>query len=131
MIVDTSALIALIANEPEAGAFAVILASSPVNRVSAATFVETSIVVDRALPPGAHGRLDSLIEGSGITIEPLTAEQAQLARTAHRNFGRGSGHRARLNLGDCFAYALAKATGEPLLYTGEDFAQTDIRSALG
>lgn len=130
MIVDTSAIMAIVKDEPEAQAFATLLASSPVNRISAATLVETSIVIDRSLPASAHGRLDALLDSSAMVIESVTAEHADLARTAHQRFGRGSAHPARLNFGDCFAYALAKATGEPLLYKGDDFGHTDIRSAL-
>jgi ribonuclease VapC len=130
VIIDTSAIMAIVKDEPEAGAFATMLAGSPVNRISAATLVETSIVIDRSLPPSAHGRLDALLDRSAIEVEAVTAEQADLARAAHRRYGRGSGHPAKLNFGDCFAYALAKATGEPLLYKGDDFGHTDIRSAL-
>jgi ribonuclease VapC len=130
VIVDTSAIMAIVKDEPEAEAFATLLAGSAVNRISAATLVETSIVIDRSLPPSAHARLDALLDGTAMVIESVTAEHADLARTAHRRFGRGSGHPARLNFGDCFAYALAKATGEPLLYKGDDFGHTDIRSAL-
>jgi ribonuclease VapC len=130
VIIDTSAIMAIVKDEPEAEAFATMLAGSPVNRISAATLVETSIVIDRSLPPSAHKRLDALLDGTAIVIESVTAEHADLARTAHRRFGRGSGHPARLNFGDCFAYALAKATGESLLYKGDGFGHTDIRSAL-
>lgn len=130
MIVDTSAIMAIVKDEPEADVFATLLAGSPVNRISAATLVETSIVIDRSLPPSARGRLDALLDGSGMQIESVTAEHADLARSAHRRYGRGSGHPARLNFGDCFAYALAKATGEPLLYKGDDFGHTDLRSAV-
>jgi ribonuclease VapC len=130
VIVDTSAIMAIVKAEPEADAFATLLAASPVNRISAATLVETSIIIDRSLPPGTHARLDALLDRGAIEVEPVTAEHADLARAAHRRFGRGSGHAARLNFGDCFAYALAKATGEPLLYKGDNFTHTDIRSAL-
>ena len=130
MIIDTSAIMAIVKAEPEAEAFATLLAGSRINRISAATLVETSIVIDRSLPRSAHGRLDALLNRTAIEVESVTAEHAELARTAHRRFGRGSGHPARLNFGDCFAYALAKATGEPLLFKGEDFGHTDIRSAL-
>lgn len=130
MIIDTSAIMAIINDEPEADVFATLLAGSAVTRISAATLVETSIVIDRSLPPGTHERLDALLDGSAIEVEAVTAEHAHLARTAHRRYGRGSGHAARLNLGDCFSYALAKATGEPLLYKGDHFAHADIRSAL-
>ena len=98
--------------------------------MSAVNFVEVAIVIDRRGDPVVSRRLDDLIREASITIEPVTVAQAHLARAAHRDFGRGSGHRARLNLGDCFAYALARTTGEPLLHKGDDFGHTDVRSAL-
>ena len=86
--------------------------------------------VDMGGNPIASDAFDDLIKEAGIMIEPVTAEQAHLARRAYRSYGRGSGSPARLNLGDCFAYALAKATGEPLLFKGDDFPHTDIEPAL-
>jgi len=76
-------------------------------------------------------RFDEFFKEANISVEPVTLEQARLAREAYRDFGKGSGHPAKLNFGDCFAYALAKATGEPLLFKGDDFIHTDISSALG
>ena len=130
MIVDTSAIIAILTQEPDFTPFVARLSVSRVNRVSAATYLECSIVIDGRRNPLLSGRLDELLATHAITIEPVTATQATLARAAYRDFGRASGHPANLNLGDCFAYALAKDLGEPLLYRGPDFAQTDIRSAL-
>ena len=98
--------------------------------MSAGNYVETAAVVDRNNDPVLSRRLDDLLDAAGVVIEPLTAEHGKIARQAYRDFGRGSGHSARLNLGDCFAYALARATGEPLLFQGDDFAQTDLGSAL-
>jgi len=96
-------------------------------RISAATFLEAAIVIDGSRDAVASRRLDDIVARSNLTIEPVTAEQAHIARAAHRDFGKGSGDPARLTFGDCFAYALAKATGEPLLFKGEDFGFTDIR----
>ncbi len=127
MIVDTSALIALLRAEPDAPRFAKALAASGVGKqISAANYLEAAIVIDGARDPIASRRLDELMTKAGIAIVPVTAEQAAIARAAYRDFGKGSGHPAGLNFGDCFAYALAKATGEPLLFKGDDFGHTDI-----
>jgi ribonuclease VapC len=130
VIVDSSAVIAILADEPEATAFTKALDSARTVTMAAPTLVELYVVADRARDPRARSALDRLLRTIDPQIEPFTAEHAAIAREAHRNFGRGSGHPARLNLGDCFAYALAKATGEPLLFKGDDFGHTDIRSAL-
>lgn len=126
---DSSALIAIVREEPEAERFAYALALHP-SRVSAATFVEAAIVADRSADPVVGRRLDEVIETSDTEIVPLTPRQARIARQAHRDFGRGSGHPAKLNFGDCFAYALAIDTGEPLLWKGDDFGHTGVASAL-
>jgi ribonuclease VapC len=130
MIIDSSAVIAILSDEPEAGACVAALLDAAVRRISAVNFVETAIVVDRRRDPIVSRRLDELLNISDIRIEPVTEAQAHLARAAHRDFGRRSGHPARLNLGDCFAYALARDTGEPLLFKGDDFTHTDVTSAL-
>lgn len=130
MILDSSAVIAILADEPEATAFTGALESAQKVTIAAPTLVELYVVADRARDPRARSALDRLLHTIDPQIEAFTAEHAVIAREAHRTFGRGSGHPARLNLGDCFAYALAKATGEPLLYKGDDFGHTDIRSAL-
>ena len=130
MIVDTSAVIAVLRGEPDADRHIGALSTATVARMSAATFVETAVVVDSQRDPVLGGRLDDLVNAVPITIEPLTRRQAELARQAYRDFGKGSGHPARLNLGDCFSYALARDTGEPLLFTGDDFSQTDVGMAL-
>ena len=98
--------------------------------MSAASFLEAAIVVDRNRDPVLSRRFDELIREAEIIIEPVTEAQARIAREAYRDFDRGSGHPARLNFGDCFAYALAKDQGEPLLFKGDDFVHTDITSAL-
>jgi ribonuclease VapC len=130
VIVDASALIAILRNEPEAEAFAQAIDASPRCRISAANFLEAAIVVDRSRSPIPARRLDDLLRETGIAITPVTEAQARIAREAYRDYGRGSGHPARLNFGDCFAYALARETGEPLLFKGDDFAHTDVAPAL-
>ncbi len=128
MIVDTSALVALLRGEDDAPRFARALAArGESKRMSAANFLETAIVIDGSRDPIASRRFDDVLAKANLIIEPVTAEQAHIARAAYRDFGKGSGHPARLNFGDCFAYALAKATDEPLLFKGEDFGFTDIR----
>ena len=126
MIVDSSALIAILRAEPEAPACAAALARQRPSRISAVNYVEAAVVVDSQEDPVARRKFDQLLQRAEIIIEPVTVEQAEIARAAYRDFGKGSGHPARLNLGDCFAYALAKASGEPLLYKGSDFAHTDV-----
>jgi ribonuclease VapC len=97
--------------------------------VSAGNFVETALIIDASRDPVASRRFDDLIKEAQIIVEAVTEAQARIAREAYRDFGKASGHPARLNFGDCFAYALAKVTGEPLLFKGDDFARTDIKPA--
>ncbi len=130
MIVDTSALIAILRDEPDANRYVVALAAAGGPRMSAGTYLETAIVVDANRDPVLSRRLDDLVAEADLRIEPVTYEQALLARQAYRDFGKGSRHPAGLNFGDCFAYALARAAGEELLFKGRDFSQTDVRSAL-
>ncbi|HUK60809.1 MAG TPA: type II toxin-antitoxin system VapC family toxin [Stellaceae bacterium] len=129
MIVDSSAVVAILRGEPDAKRFSDAMEDAETCRISAATYLETAIVIDVARDPIASRRVDELIVEAEIVIEPVTAEQARIARQAYRDFGRGSGHAARLNFGDCFAYALAKAMGEELLFKGTDFGATDVRVA--
>jgi ribonuclease VapC len=131
MIVDTSALIAILRDEPEARAFAIAIADADRRRLSAANYLEAAIVIDGSRDPIASRRFDDLLREGGIAIEPVTEEQAKVAREAYRDFGSGSGHAARLNFGDCFAYALAKTTGEPLLFKGDDFLHAGIAPYMG
>jgi ribonuclease VapC len=131
MIVDTSALIAILRAEPEARAFAIAIADADRRRISAANYLEAAIVIDGSHDPIASRRFDDLLREAAIAIEPVTAEQAKVAREAYRDFGRGSGHAARLNFGDCFAYALAKTTGEPLLFKGDDFLHVGLADYKG
>ena len=130
MIVDTSALIAILRDERDAMAYARAIANAAIRRISAATYVETAAVIDASRDPIASRRLDDLFREARFAIEPVTEAQARIAREAYRDFGRGSGHPARLNFGDSFAYALAKAMNEPLLFKGDDFTRTDITPAL-
>lgn len=127
MIIDTSAVIAILRDEPEAPTFAHAIEAATERRISAVNFVESAAVIDGNRDAIASRRLDDLLREARVAIEPVTAEQARIAREAYRDFGKGSGHPAQLNLGDCFAYALAKATGEPLLFKGRDFGHTDIK----
>ena len=129
MIIDTSAIVAILRQEPEARRFADAIATAPVRRISATTYVEIGAVIDGGRDPVASRLVDEIIAIAGIVIEPVTAAQARIARDAYRDFGKGSGHAAGLNFGDCFAYALAKATGESLLFKGNDFARTDVTAA--
>lgn len=130
MIVDTSALIAILRDEEDAIAYAKAIATAAISRISAATYVETAAVIDASRDPIASRRFDDLLHEAQFAITPVTEVQARIAREAYRDFGRGSGHPARLNFGNCFAYALAKAMNEPLLFKGDDFTRTDITSAL-
>ena len=130
MIVDSSALIAILHNEPEAKAFAEAVEESSICRISAATFVEAAAVVDGSRNPVLSRRFDDLIRDAEMKIEPVTEAQARIAREAYRDYGKGSGHPAKLNFGDCFAYALARETGEPLLFKGDDFTHTDVTGAV-
>jgi ribonuclease VapC len=129
VIVDASALVAVLREEAEGEEFGELIAAADIARVSAATFVETAIVIDSTREPLLSRLFDDFLLQSGITIEPVTERQARIAREAYRDFGRGSGHPARLNFGDCFSYALAKDTAEPLLFKGDDFIHTDVRPA--
>jgi len=130
MIVDTSAFIAVVRGETGAEVYANLIANAPIVRISAGTYVELGIVVDGSRNPVMSGALDSFLEESRVIIEPMTAAQAQTARIAYQRFGKGSGHPARLNMGDCFSYALARDLGEPLLFKGDDFTLTDIEIVI-
>jgi ribonuclease VapC len=130
MIVDTSALIAILRDEPEAVACARAIEHAVSRRISAANFLEAAVVVDGSRDPVASRRFDDLVREAQLLVEPVTEAQARIARDAYRDFGKGSGHPAKLNFGDCFAYALAKHRGETLLFKGDDFSLTDITPAL-
>jgi ribonuclease VapC len=130
MIVDSSAIIAVLKKEPDWRALSKALDTAPISRVSAASYFESAIVVDGWKNPILSVQLDELIERFNIVIEPVTPEQARIARAAYRDYGRGSGHPANLNFGDCFSYALARAKREPILFKGDDFIHTDLRPAV-
>src|SRR5437667_2917563 len=130
MIIDASALIAILRDEPEAAACAAAIEAASRRSLSAANFVEAAIVIDASRDPVASRRFDDLVREAQIIVQPVTKAQARIAREAYRDYGRGSGHPARLNFGDCFAYALARESGEPLLFKGDDFARTDVEPAL-
>jgi ribonuclease VapC len=130
VIVDSSALVAILRREPEVVEFTLVLREASHRRISAANFLEASIVVDGSRKPILSRQFDDFLRDWDFIIEPVTAEQARIAREAYRDFGKGSGHAAQLNFGDCFAYALAKAKAEPLLFKGDDFRHTDVRCAI-
>jgi len=126
MVIDSSALIAILTGEQEAVHFAKAIEKDPFRLMSTASWLETAIVIEARFGPLGGEEFDKLIQIAQIHIEAVTAEQAAVARIAYRNYGKGRGHPAGLNFGDCFSYALAKVTGEPLLFKGDDFTHTDI-----
>jgi ribonuclease VapC len=130
MIVDPSAVVAILRQESDWLDLSKALDSSDVNRMSAASYLESAIVIDKRHDPVLSAGLDELILEAEIVIEPVTFEQARIARHAYRDYGKGSGHPAQLNFGDCFSYALARDKREPMLYKGDDFVHTDIRPAV-
>lgn len=125
MIVDTSALVAILYREPEAESFIRIIHDAHICRISVANHVELSMVVESQLGPEGMRQAETFIRRAGIVIEPVTLDHGDLARQAFLDFGKGR-HKAGLNFGDCFAYALAKASAEPLLFKGNDFGLTDV-----
>jgi ribonuclease VapC len=129
MVLDTSVIVAILRAEPDAISFARAIARADIRRLSAASYVEAGAVIDGSRDPVASRRLDELLEAMDAAIEPVTPSQARIARAAYRDYGRGSGHPAGLNYGDCFAYALAREVGEPLLFQGDDFHHTDVTPA--
>ena len=128
MILDTSALVAILYREPEAEAFTRAIHDTDVCRISVANHIELAMVVERQLGSDAMHQAEAFLRRAGVVTEPVSIEQGELARQGFRDFGKGR-HKASLNFGDCFAYALAKATGEPLLFKGDDFGHTDIKVA--
>lgn len=130
MILDASAVIAILRDEPEAARFAQAIQDAEHRRISAVNYVEAAAVIDGSRDPVASRQFDDLLREARVTIEPVTPVQARMARDAYRDFGKGSGHPAKLNFGDCFAYALARAVGEPLLFKGEDFSHTDVEPGV-
>ncbi|HSI40236.1 MAG TPA: type II toxin-antitoxin system VapC family toxin [Xanthobacteraceae bacterium] len=133
IVVDTSAVVAIFRQEPDAALHAGRIGHDDDPVMSAATLVEASLVLrglKKIAAEHAEQWLNRFLDAAGIRVEPVTAAQADLAREAHRRFGKGTGHAASLNYGDCFAYALARSMRAPLLFKGEDFARTDIEPAL-
>jgi ribonuclease VapC len=128
MILDTSALVAVLYGEPEARDFVERIRAADVCRISVANHVELSMAVESQLGLNGARQADAFLRRAGVVVEPVTIEQGNLARQAFLDFGKGR-HKAALNFGNCFAYALAGATGEALLFKGDDFALTDIRRA--
>jgi ribonuclease VapC len=126
MILDTSALVAILYGEPEARDFVERIHAADVCRISVANHVELAMAVESQLGPDGARQAEAFLRRAGVVVEPVTLEQGDLARQAFLDFGKGR-HKAGLNFGDCFAYALSRATGEALLFKGDDFALTDIR----
>jgi len=129
MIVDASAIIAILRAEPQAEAMARALDRAHTSSISAVNYVEAAVVIDSSGSVISRLRFDDFFREAPVVIESVTPEQAKIAREAYRNFGKGR-HKAGLNFGDCFAYALAKVTGEPLLFIGDDFGHTDVEAAV-
>jgi len=128
VIVDSSAIVAILGHEDDVDSLAEALVEAPIRRLSAVNYVETAIVIDSRRDPVLSRGLDDFLREAQIKIEGVTPEQARLAREAYRDFGKGR-HRAGLNFGDCFAYALAKDKREPLLFKGDEFRRTDVEVA--
>ena len=129
MVIDTSALVAILCNELEAPLIEEALERDATRLISAGTLLETSIVIEARFGEIGGRELDLLIHKAQIQIEPFDQEQTEIAREAYRIYGKGR-HPAALNYGDCFAYALSTVRNEPVLYKGDDFSKTDIKSAL-
>ena len=129
MIIDTSAVLAILLGEADADRYEEAIAAAWPRRMSVVALLEAAMVIESRGGVTAGHELDVLLEKASVELVPVTPEQAAAARHAWRRFGKGN-HPARLNFGDCFAYALANVTGEPLLFKGDDFARTDIEAAL-
>jgi ribonuclease VapC len=125
VIVDTSAIVAILRREPDADRYGDALAVAARPLISAGTYLEAAVVVDANGDPVLSGRFDDLLAVARVEVVPVTERHAEIARHAHRSFGKGSGHPAGLNFGDCFSYALSRVTGQPLLYKGNEFTQTE------
>jgi ribonuclease VapC len=130
MIIDSSAVLAILLGEEDAAVYAGAIESADECRMSAVNWLETAIRIDLSGEPIASNAFDDFMREAGIAVEPVDFEQVQIARGAYRAYGKGTTHPARLNFGDCFAYALAKLAAEPLLFKGKDFAQTDLIPAI-
>ena len=128
MIIDTSAMVAILYREPEAEAFTRMIHDADICRISVASYVELSMVIETQLGPEGLRQAEVFLRRAAITVEPVTVEQGELARQAFLDFGKGR-HKAGLNFGECFSYALAKVTGESLLFKGNNFGLTDVAVA--
>jgi len=129
MVIDTSALVAMLNDEPEAQRFEAAVEADHVRLISAAAYLETAIVIETRFGEPGGRELDLWLHRAAVDLVAVDADQADAARLAYRMYGKGR-HRGGLNYGDCFAYALAKVSGQPLLFKGDDFARTDIRAVL-
>jgi ribonuclease VapC len=129
MVIDTSALIAILQDEPERRSFNLAIESAETRLLSAASFVESSLVIETRVGADGIRDLDLFVAKAGISIEPVDTDQAYVARQAYSQYGKGR-HPAGLNYGDCFTYALAKLSGEPLLFKGHDFSKTDLDTVI-
>ena len=129
MIVDSSAIVAVLGGEEGAEGLLRAMVEAPAVRMPAATYVECAVVIDRRASAATRRRFDELLQTLGVEVVPLTVEHALLSREAYRDFGHSTGSQARLNLGDCYSYALAAHAGEPLLFVGDDFTHTDLVAA--
>jgi ribonuclease VapC len=130
MVIDSSALIALLLGEPETAAFVAAIATESSRLISAPTYLETAIVMHARSGPEGQEKLGRLLFELSAEIVPFTGDHAALAVAAYRQYGKGTGHPAGLNFGDCFTYALAKLCDEPVLFKGNDFSRTDLRIAV-
>jgi ribonuclease VapC len=129
MVIDTSALVAMLNDEPEAERFETVVEADHVRLMSAASYLETAIVIETRFGEPGGRELDLWLHRAAVDLVAVDADQADAARVAYRMYGKGR-HRAGLTYGDCFSYALAKVSGQPLLFKGDDFARTDIRGVL-
>lgn len=128
MVIDTSALVAMLSDEPDAELFEARVADDPVRTMSTASYLETAIVVESRFGESGGRELDLWLHRASVSLVAVDADQAEVARAAYRRYGKGR-HRAGLNYGDCFSYALAKVSGQPLLFKGDDFGHTDVVAA--
>lgn len=128
MVIDTSALVAMLTDAPDAELFEARVADDPVRTMSTASYLETAIVIESRFGESGGRELDLWLHRASVSLVAVDADQAEVARAAYRRYGKGR-HRAGLNYGDCFSYALAKVSGQPLLFKGDDFGHTDVVAA--
>lgn len=129
MVLDTSALVAILGDEPERRVFNELIEAATATSISAANLLEARMVLFARSGDNAVSSLDAFVLKSGMTVMEVSPRMADIAFDAYRRFGKGTGHAAALNYGDCFSYALAKHLGAPLLFKGDDFSRTDVRAA--